>query len=116
MVKYAVSNAGLRAQAIRVAGGTITVKAGKSADVDLAQAPDDETVAHFKARGVTFVEVKKKKPVAPSSDASAALAAAEAAVAVAQEKLVAAGDDLAAKAEAETDVKAAEAALATLKA
>ncbi|NGO64200.1 hypothetical protein G6N76_10975 [Rhizobium daejeonense] len=64
---------------------------------------------------VAAPEKPKKKSVTPSSDASAALAAAEAAVAAAQEKLATAGDDLAAKAEAETEVKAAEAALAALK-
>ncbi len=111
MPKFSVSNNGPRAQAIRIHGGTKTVRAGKIAEVDLPQAPDDEILSHFKALGVTFAEIKKKKVLPAPTDAKAE---AEAAVKAAQEKLTAAGDDLAAKAEAETELRAAEAALAAL--
>ncbi len=70
----------------------------------------------FAVEVAAIPEKPKKKPTTPSTDAAAQIAAAEAAVTAAQAKLAAAGDDLAAKAEAETEVKAAEAALAALKA
>ena len=118
MAKLVAINAGLRPQAIKVRGGTVTVKPNRRVDVEPKPDLDKETVARYKALGVTFEDAGKKKKAATdnsASEKSAALKTAEDAVLSAMAKLEKAGDDMVAKAAAEDELKAAEAALAALK-
>ena len=136
MPRFKVSNAGLRDQAIRVKGGYQTVKSGGSAIVEPFPDLDEKTIEHFKARGVTFDNAKNAKSEKASAEKAAAekaaaekaaqeqtaqeqagkLAAAEKAVTDAKALVDASINDLAAKAEAEKMLIAAEKALADLKA
>ncbi|EEE47813.2 hypothetical protein [Roseibium alexandrii] len=54
-MKYSVSHKGEIAQAVKIFGGTKTVKPGtKNLVVDLPKQLTEEQVEHYKARGVTF--------------------------------------------------------------
>lgn len=111
-----ITNKGIRAQAIPMVGGSITVRPGKTVETTEKLRVDD-LVDYFKALGVTFAagkEKARKKGEAGGEDA--ALAAVEKAVTDAEAAVTAAGDDLAKKAEAEKALEAAKAALAGLEA
>lgn len=144
MAKLIAKHTGDRAQIIRVEGGnSVTLKPGEELPVVPSPALTEESIAHYKARGVTFTpegdvedsaDVKSGRKAAAQRKAEAEKAAAEKAAAekAATEKqaeiaeaeknlaeakalLDTAGDDLVAKGEAEAMVTAAEAALAALR-
>lgn len=147
MAKFIASNIGTRTQAIKVRGGSVSLRPNTSLPVEPHPDLDEEKISHFAFLGVTFsvpgekpldADVKgqkkaKRSAAAAASDvgkasaekasadkalaaqAAADLSAAEKAVADAREMLDVVGDDMVAKATAEDELKAAEAALATLK-
>lgn len=116
MTKFIATNSGPRAQIIRIAGGTITLKSGQTIDeVEPKPDLDDALKDHYRKRGVTFSVAERGKGKKAAVDAAAAIKAAEDAVAAAKAKFEAAGDDMVAKAAAGDELKAAEAALAGLK-
>lgn len=147
MTGFIAKHAGDRAQIVRVAGGnTVTLKPGDALPVEPSPALDENLIAHYLARGVTFVPEasEQPKPVKKTAAEKAAekaaaeeaaqlaaeqaaadkaavekaaqVAAAEKALDEAKALLATSGDDLVAKGEAEQMVAAAEAALAALQA
>lgn len=130
MTKLLATNNGLRDQAIKVVGGTVTVRSGKAIPVEPFPDLDDDMTAHYAARGVTFSSLKKAKADAEAKakaeadaaadklaadQAAAALAAAEQRVEDALKASVDVGEDIVKKADADDEPKVAEAALAALK-
>lgn len=140
MAKLIASNTGTRTQAIKVRGGSVSLRPNTSLPVEPHPDLDEEKTLHFASLGVTFSvpgekplaadakgQKKAKRSTAAAADLAAAekaaaeqaaadLAAAEKAVADARELLDVVGDDMVAKAAAEDELKVAEAALAALKA
>lgn len=54
-MKYKASNSGLFAQAVKVIGGTQTIKSGaKDVPIETKEKLSPERLEHFKERGVTF--------------------------------------------------------------
>lgn len=147
MAKLIASNTGIRTQAIKVRGGSLSLRPNATLPVEPYPDLDKDKISHFSSLGVTFsvpgekpqiTDVKGQKKAKRSqtstvSDAEKiaaekaaaekaaaekvdAMKAAEDAVLAAMAKLEQAGDDMVAKAAAEDELKAAEAALVALKA
>jgi hypothetical protein len=119
MTLYDVTNSGDRSYAVPYRGGSATLKAGETRQLEDVRL-DHPAIPALEAAGVTIEpsgdKPKRKKPGAKSDeDAAKALQAAEEAVAAAEKQLAEATDD-AAKALAETALANATAALANLKA
>jgi multidrug resistance efflux pump len=122
-----VTNNGDIAQVVRIRGGTVTIKPGKTVEVKDLITLSDERIVHFENRGVTFGKRRSRNSTAGQKAQEEAKANLENAKAVAQGKidaaktalteaeaeLAAAGDE-AAKAVAQGKIDAAKQTLASL--
>ncbi len=133
MVKLIAFNSGVRTQVIRETGGLTRLKPGREATVEPVPDLDDATIEHFRSVGVSFRDPasipavsrrghrkeartdKKAAAEKAAADKADAVKAAEDAVLAAMARVENVGDDMVAKAAAEDELKAAEAALAGLK-
>lgn len=120
MTRFSASNTGARPQAIAVLGGTKTVRPGRTIEVEPSPDLDDDMIAHFEQRGVTFLEIEDvdevalqaaaEKAAAEKAEAEAKSAAEKAAAEKAEaEKAAAEAKAAAEKAAAETSATAAQA-------